>query len=66
MRIAEALRDHLPAVAELFRRGDLSARVVSAITWRTRLVTDDAVWALIDTELAQRAMQWGPLAGGQP
>jgi hypothetical protein len=62
MRIAEALRDHLPAVAELFGQGDLSARVVGVITWRTRLITDDAVWALIDTALAERATKWGPLS----
>lgn len=61
MRIAETLRDHLPAVAELFRRGRLSTRVVSTITWRTRLVTDDAVWALLDAALAERAKKWGPL-----
>ncbi|MGZ8747124.1 MAG: DUF222 domain-containing protein, partial [Mycobacterium sp.] len=62
MRIAQTLRDHLPAVAELYRRGELSTRVVCAITWRTRLITDDAVWALIDTELSQLAIQWGPLS----
>jgi hypothetical protein len=61
MRIAETLRDHLPAVAELYRRGDLSARVVGVITWRTRLIADDAVWALIDAEIAKRAGKWGPL-----
>ncbi len=61
MRIAAALRDHLPAVAELYRQGRLSTRVVSTITWRTRLVTDDAVWALLDGALAQRALRWGPL-----
>ena len=62
MRIAEALRDHLPGVAELYRRGELSTRVVGAITWRTRLITNDAVWASIDTELSQLAMHWGPLS----
>ncbi len=62
MRIAETLRDHLPAVAELFRAGQISARVVAVITWRTRLITDEAVWAQIDTELAARATQWGPLS----
>jgi hypothetical protein len=62
MRIAEALRDHLPAVAAMFRRGDLSVRVVAAITWRTQLITDDAVWALVDAEVAKRAMKWGPLS----
>jgi len=62
MRIAETLRDHLPLVAGLFTRGRLSVRVVSAITWRTRLITDEQVWALIDAALAQRAQLWGPLA----
>jgi Domain of unknown function (DUF222) len=62
MRIAEALRDHLPAVAELFRRGDLSARVVGAITWRTQFITDESVWAVIDRAIAERAGTWGPLA----
>ena len=45
MRIAETLRDNLPAVAEMFRRGELSTRVVGAITWRTQFITDDAIWA---------------------
>jgi Domain of unknown function (DUF222) len=63
MRIAETLRDHLPLVAALFTAGRLSVRVISAITWRTRLIAADDVWALIDTALAERAQQWGPLAG---
>ncbi|AEV71239.1 protein of unknown function DUF222/HNH endonuclease [Mycolicibacterium rhodesiae NBB3] len=62
MRIAVALADHLPSVAALFRRGDLSARVVGAITWRTQLITDVAVWTLIDRAIATRAGKWGPLA----
>jgi hypothetical protein len=35
--------------------------VVSTITWRTRLVTDDAVWAMLDAALAERAEKWGRL-----
>jgi ethanolamine utilization microcompartment shell protein EutS len=62
MRIAKALRDHLPLVAELFRRGEFSTRVVGAITWRTQLITDEAVWAVVDAEVAMRATRWGPLA----
>ncbi|ORB66891.1 HNH endonuclease signature motif containing protein [Mycolicibacterium tusciae] len=62
MRIADALRDHLPAVAELFRRGEVSARVVGAITWRTQFIIDAAVWAQIDQAIAKRAVKWGPLA----
>ena len=61
IRIAETLRDHLPAVAALYRKGRLSSRVVSRITWRTRLITDDEVWAVVDTAIAQRAEDWGPL-----
>ncbi|MGO4441805.1 DUF222 domain-containing protein [Mycobacterium sp. 2YAF39] len=62
MRIAVALRDHLPAVAELFWRGEVSTRVVGAITWRTQLITDEAVWARVNCEVAKRATRWGPLA----
>ncbi|ORB63338.1 HNH endonuclease signature motif containing protein [Mycolicibacterium tusciae] len=62
MRMAEALCDHLPAVAALFGRGELSARVVAAITWRTQFITEAPVWALIDVAIAERARGWGPLA----
>lgn len=62
MRIAETLRDHLPAVAALFREGQLSSRVVAAITWRTRLITEEEVWARIDAAVAERALKWGPLS----
>jgi hypothetical protein len=62
MHIARALRDHLPTVAALFDRGELSARVVGAITWRTQFVTDEPVWAAIDSEIAARAVTWGPFS----
>jgi Domain of unknown function (DUF222) len=61
MRIAETLRDHLPKMFALFRQGLLSSRVISAITWRTRLITDDEVWARIDA-LAERVQTFGPLS----
>ncbi|OBK77289.1 HNH endonuclease signature motif containing protein [Mycobacterium sp. 1274761.0] len=62
LRIAESLRDHLPTVAALFVRGELSARVVGTITWRTRLIVEDTAWAQIDEELCRRAQTWGPMA----
>ncbi|WP_326544984.1 DUF222 domain-containing protein [Mycolicibacterium sp. ND9-15] len=62
MRIAETLRDHLPNVGALFAAGRLSARVIGALTWRTRLIADEAAWALIDTAMAERVDQWGPLS----
>ena len=62
MRMAVALRDRLPSVAAMFCRGELSARVVGAITWRTQFITEEAVWTVVDAELAARAVTWGPLA----
>ncbi|UJL31132.1 DUF222 domain-containing protein [Mycobacterium sp. TJFP1] len=62
MRIAVALRDRLPKVAELFLAGRLSARLVAEITWRTCLVDDEQVLAVLDGALAQRALRWGPLS----
>lgn len=61
MRIAQALRERLPKVAAVFARGDLSANVISTITWRTQLVTDDNALALIDTALAGAATTYGAL-----
>ncbi|MGB7358813.1 MAG: DUF222 domain-containing protein, partial [Mycobacterium sp.] len=65
MRIAVALRDRLPAVAALFSQGVLSARLISEITWRTQLVDDDALIAVIDAELADKAVRWGTLSESQ-
>ena len=45
MRIAEALREHLPQVAALYGKGALSSRLVSTITWATRLVQGEQAWA---------------------
>ena len=58
MRIAEALREHLPQIAALYCKGVLSSRLVSAITWGTRLVQGEQAWADIDAEIAQRAVRW--------
>lgn len=63
MRIAVALRDRLPRVAALYYRGELSSRLISEISWRTHLIEDDALLALIDAALAEGAVEWGPLSG---
>jgi len=62
MRIAVALRERLPKIAALFIAGRLSARLISEITWRTRLVDDAQLLALLDAALAEQALQWGPLS----
>jgi hypothetical protein len=62
MRIAIALRDRLPKVAALALKGELSARVVATITWRTSFVVDDEPVARIDAAIAERATGWGRLS----
>src|SRR5690349_6895993 len=58
MRIAEALRDHLPRIAALYCKGALTTRLVSTITWGTRLVDGEEAWANIDAAIAERAVNW--------
>jgi hypothetical protein len=62
MHLAESLLLRLPRIAELFLAGGVSARVVSAIAWRTSLVTDVDAMALIDSALADRAASWDALS----
>ena len=62
MRIAEALRDHLPQVAALYGKGAVSSRLVSTITWGTRLVQGEQAWANIDAAIAERAVNWERLS----
>ncbi|MGE2732248.1 DUF222 domain-containing protein, partial [Mycolicibacterium vaccae] len=59
MHIAVALRDRLPRIAALYCQGLLSPRLISELTWRTRLVEDHDVLAVIDTALAKKATSWG-------
>ncbi len=61
MCIATALRYRLPKIAALYFQGRLSGRLISEITWRTTLVTDEAI-ALVDAALANKAEQWGSLS----
>ncbi|TFV60624.1 HNH endonuclease [Mycobacterium sp. PS03-16] len=65
MRIGLALREHLPAVARLYAAGEVSSRVVSMVTWRTRLVDDAAVWAGIDAAVAEKVAGWGRLSASR-
>ncbi|MGD9517277.1 DUF222 domain-containing protein [Mycolicibacterium sp.] len=62
MRIALALRDRLPRVAALHAQGRLSTRLIGQITWRTRLVQDPHLLALLDTAMAEKATRWEPLS----
>ncbi len=62
MHIGRSLRDRLPRLGALYRAGALSSRTVAAAVWRTRLVVENEVLALIDSAMAERATTWGPLS----
>lgn len=59
---AMGLRERLPQVAARFAAGDVSARVVTAIAWRTDLVVDPDALALIDAAIAKHAYRWNALS----
>ena len=62
MRIAVALCERLPRTAAVFGTGAISAKVMSAITWRTHLVTDPEALASIDAKIAENAHGYGVLS----
>jgi hypothetical protein len=60
--VAQALRERLPRVAEVFATGAITYRMVNAIVARTRLIQDREAMAKVDTELAAQVVGWGPLS----
>lgn len=65
MYLAVALRNRVPQVAALLARGDISARLASAIVWHTDLIKDAETLRLVDTLLARDAARFGPMSAGK-
>ncbi|WP_082929555.1 HNH endonuclease signature motif containing protein [Mycobacterium sp. 852013-51886_SCH5428379] len=63
--IARGLRERLPAVAAVFRAGDLNAATVDTLLHRTELITDPDVLACVDAKLAAAAARLMGLSLGQ-
>ncbi|SRX80315.1 DUF222 domain-containing protein [Mycolicibacterium parafortuitum] len=59
---AVVLRDRLPRVGALFLAGAISELLVRAIITRTDLITDPALIAAVDAELAATVAGWGALS----
>ncbi|SRX81328.1 HNH endonuclease signature motif containing protein [Mycolicibacterium parafortuitum] len=59
---AVVLRDRLPRVGALFLAGVISELLVRAIITRTDLITDPALIAAVDAELAATVAGWGALS----
>ncbi|MCT7371015.1 HNH endonuclease signature motif containing protein [Mycolicibacterium llatzerense] len=62
LSMAIALRYRLPRVAAVFAAGGVSARTVGTICWRTRLVEDPNLMAVIDAALAGALSEWAGLS----
>jgi hypothetical protein len=60
--VAQALRERLPRVAEVFATGAITYRMVNAIVARTRLIQDREALAKVDAELAAHVTGWGSLS----
>jgi len=63
--IADALRQRLPRVSEVFTAGAITYRLVSAIVARTRLISDPDAMAKVDTEIAAQVQDWGSLSAAK-
>jgi hypothetical protein len=62
MRYGMALLERFPKLGEVFAAGDVDFRVIAAAIFRTDLITDAAVLAKIDAELARRVPSWNKLS----
>ncbi|WAJ47166.1 HNH endonuclease signature motif containing protein [Mycobacterium sp. Aquia_216] len=65
LRYARAMRERLPKVAEVFRAGDIDYRTFQTLVYRTDLLTDDAVLAGVDAELAVNVPRWPSMTHGR-
>ncbi len=55
----------LPAVAAVFEAGDIDLGVFAAIVFRTECISDEAVMAAVDAELAARVSRWPSMSRGR-
>ena len=62
MRYGSALLDRFPKLGAVFVGGAVDFRVIAAAIFRTDLITDAAVLAQIDAELARKAPSWNKLS----
>ena len=65
LRYALAMRERLPQVAAVFRGGNIDYRLFQTMVFRTDLITDPAVLATVDAELAVRASRWPSMTQGR-
>jgi hypothetical protein len=62
MRYGTTLLERFPKLGEVFLAGEVDFRVIAAAIFRTDLISDKAVLAKIDMELAGKAPSWNKLS----
>jgi hypothetical protein len=65
LRYARAMREQLPALGRALRAGDIDEAVFRTCVFRTGLILDDDVLALVDECLAVEAPRWGAYSRSQ-
>ncbi len=61
LHYARAMREQLPQVAEVFKAGDIDMRLFQTMVYRTGLITDREVLAVVDGQLAAQVTRWPSL-----
>jgi Domain of unknown function (DUF222) len=65
LRYARAMRERLPAVADVFKAGDIDFKTFQTIVFRTDLITDRDVLAVVDAQLAAQLPRWPSMTQGR-
>jgi hypothetical protein len=65
LRYARAMRERLPAVADVFKAGDIDFKTFQTIVFRTDLITDRDVLAVVDAQLAVQLPRWPSMTQGR-
>jgi hypothetical protein len=65
LRYARAMRERLPKLAEVFKAGDIDQRTFATIVYRTDLITDRDLLAVVDGQLALIAVRWPSMTRGR-
>ncbi|RAU92650.1 hypothetical protein DQP58_18220, partial [Mycobacterium colombiense] len=58
LRYARAMRERLPKVGAVFKSGDIDFRMFATVVFRTDLITDPQVLAVVDARLAANVARW--------
>jgi hypothetical protein len=65
VRYARAMRERLPKVGEVFEAGDIDFRMFATVVYRTDLIIDPQVLAVVDARLAASVARWPSMTPGR-